>query len=125
MEKRIKKFEDLDCWQEARKLVKLVYQTTTTHPFSKDFGLKEQIQKAAISTMANIAEGFDAFSNPEFIRFLGFALRSCSEVQSHLYAALDIGYISPNNFYEVYEQGKKCSNYIKAFLKYLRSKQSS
>ena len=72
MEKRITNFENLECWKEARLLVKMIYQATTESPFSKDFGLKDQIQRASVSVMANIAEGFDAFSKTEFVRFLGF-----------------------------------------------------
>lgn len=120
MGKKIENFEDLDCWQEARTLVKLVYQITATAPFSRDFGLRDQIQRAAISVMANIAEGFETYSDPEFIRFLGFSSRSCAEVRSHLYAALDLEYIDETLFDEIRQQTRKCSNYIKAFIKYLK-----
>lgn len=122
MDKKIERFEDLECWKESRILVKMVYQATATEPFYRDFGLKDQIQRASISVMANIAEGFDTFSNLEFIKFLGYSSRSCAEVLSHLYAALDIKYINQSIFNEISQQTKKCSNYVKAFIKYLKHK---
>jgi four helix bundle protein len=94
----IKKFEDILAWQEARKLVKEIYQITRAGAFSKDFGLRDQVQRAAVSVMANIAEGFDCESHVEFARFLGIARRSSVEVESLLYAALDIGYINNETF---------------------------
>ena len=80
----IKKFEDIVAWQEARNLVKVVYKLTSTGDFSKDFGLRGQIRRASVSTMTNIAEGFDCESNLEFARFLVIARRSAVEVQSLL-----------------------------------------
>lgn len=103
----IKKFEDIQGWQEARKLVKAVYTLTTQGTFGKDFGLRDQIQRAAVSVMANIAEGFDCESHAEFARFLGYARRSAVEVQSLLYAALDVGYISQDIFAQHYAQAEK------------------
>lgn len=119
MEKRVTNFENLECWKEARVLVKMIYQATSERPFSKDFGLKDQIQRASVSVMANIAEGFDAFSKAEFVRFLGYASRSSIEVRSHLFAALDLGYINEPAFNELMPQAKKCTAMIKAFIKYL------
>ena len=81
-----------------------VYRLTKKPGFTKDYGLKRQIQDAAGSSMHNIAEGFDSGTNAEFIRFLRYAKRSCTEVQSELYVALDEEYISPNEFKDVYEQ---------------------
>jgi four helix bundle protein len=89
----ITKFEDLMAWQEARSLVKMVYKLTCDGTFSKDFGMRDQIQCASVSVMTNIAEGFDCESTPEFARFLGIARRSAVEVQSSLYAALDVQHI--------------------------------
>ena len=103
----ITKFEDLIAWQEARKLVSMIYKITSDGLFSKDFGLKDQIQRAAVSSMTNIAEGFDNESTVEFARFLGMARRSSVEVQSLLYAALDINYIKEETFKTHYEQAKK------------------
>lgn len=90
----IKKFEDIIAWQEARKLVTNVYRLTGSGAIAKDFGMRDQLQRASISAMTNIAEGFDCESKLEFARFLGIACRSAVEVQSLLYAALDIGYIN-------------------------------
>ncbi len=78
----ISRFEDIEGWQEARKLVKMIYQLTEKGAFAKDFGLRDQIQRAAVSAMTNIAEGFDCESKVEFARFLGIARRSAVEVQS-------------------------------------------
>jgi four helix bundle protein len=103
----IKRFEDILAWQEARKLVKDVYQLTQQGIISKDFGLRDQIQRAAVSVMANIAEGFDCESHIEFARFLGIARRSAVEVQSLLYAAMDIGYITEESFKNIYAQAEK------------------
>jgi len=103
----ITKFEDLIAWQEARKLVKMVYKLTSEGMFSKDFGLKDKIQRAAVSSMTNIAEGFDNESTAEFARFLGMARRSAVEVQSLLYVALDVNYIKEEIFKIHYEQARK------------------
>jgi four helix bundle protein len=103
----VTKFEDLIAWQEARKLVSMTYKITSDGLFSKDFGLKDQIQRAAVSAMTNIAEGFDNESTVEFARFLGMARRSSVEVQSLLYAALDVNYIKEEIFKTHYEQARK------------------
>ena len=85
---RIRRFEDLECWQEARALTRTVYGYTKRADFSKDFRLSGQITGAAISIMNNISEGFDAKSANDFVRFLTYSRRSCSEVQNCLYIAL-------------------------------------
>jgi len=103
----ITKFEDLIAWQEARKLVSMIYKITSDGLFSKDFGLKDQIQRAAVSSMTNIAEGFDNESTAEFARFLGMARRSSVEVQSLLYVALDASYIKADIFKTYYDQARK------------------
>jgi len=103
----IKKFEDILAWQEARKLVQEIYEITGTGAFSKDFGLRDQIQRAAVSVMTNIAEGFDCESHVEFARFLGYSRRSAIEVQSLLYTGLDIGYITEETFKNKYARADK------------------
>ena len=108
----ITKFEDLTAWQEARTLVKMVYKLTAGGSFSKDFGMRDQVQRASVSAMTNIAEGFDCESTAEFARFLGFARRSAVEVQSLLYAALDVEHIKQEVFKSHYEQAKKCKALI-------------
>ena len=94
---KIERFEEIQAWQLARELTKNVYNLTKKPKFSNDYGLKKQIRAAAGSSMHNIAEGFDSESNAGFIRFLRYAKRSCTEVQSELYVALDEEYISAND----------------------------
>ena len=111
----ISRFEDIQTWQEARQLVKMVYDLTGSGALARDFGLRDQIQRASISSMTNIAEGFDCESKVEFARFLGIARRSAVEVQSLLYAALDIEYITKAQFDEYYEQARKTKALIGGF----------
>lgn len=97
----INKFEDLIAWQKARILTKAIYQISNEGTFAKDFGLRDQIRRAAVSVMSNIAEGFDREGNVEFHRFLVIAKASCAEVRSQLYVALDVGYMSQSEFDKV------------------------
>lgn len=108
----VTKFEDLIAWQEARVLVKWIYKITSDGTFAKDYGMRDQIQRAAVSVMTNIAEGFDCESSAEFARFLGIARRSAVEVQSLLYAALDVEHINQDIFKSHYKQAKKCKALI-------------
>ncbi len=117
---KIKRFEDIEAWQLARELTRKVCCLTKKAGFAKDYGLKRQIQDAAGSSMHNIAEGFDSETNAEFIRFLRYAKRSCSEVQSELYVALDEGYISADEFKDVYEQARRTRAAIRGFINYLK-----
>ena len=94
----ISRFEDIVAWQRARELTKQVYALSARGSFRHDYGLKDQIRRAAGSVMHNIAEGFDAGSSKEFIRFLSYARRSATEVQSQLYIALDQAYITDKEF---------------------------
>jgi four helix bundle protein len=116
---KIQKFEEIQAWKMARELTQKVYQLTKKPDFYKDFGLKNQIRAASGSSMHNIAEGFDAESNAEFIRFLRYAKRSCSEVQSELYVALDEGYLLPVEFNETYDLAGKTRAAIRGFINYL------
>ena len=111
----IKRLEDIRAWQEARALVKEIYKLTKQGEFARDFGLKDQIQRASVSVMTNIAEGFDDDSKAEFARFLGYSRRSAVEVQSLLYAALDAEYIDQTKFNDLYEQAKKTKALVGAF----------
>lgn len=117
---KIEKFEDIEAWQLARELTLKVYVLTKHSEFSKDYGLKNQIQEAAGSSMHNIAEGFDSETNAEFIRFLRYAKRSCSEVQSELYVALDQTYISLEEFNDTYELARRTRAAIRGFINYLK-----
>lgn len=121
----VKQFEDIKAWQEARTLVKMIYSLTTAGQFAKDFGLRDQIRRASVSVMTNIAEGFDCDSKVEFARFLGIARRSAVEVQSLLYTALDIDYIDDKTFKTHYEQANKAKALTGAFRHSLLSKRSS
>jgi four helix bundle protein len=117
---KISQFEDLDCWQEARILVRKIYDATKEGNFRKDLRLTGQIQGAATSSMANIAEGFERRSDKEFVQFLYIAMASTAEVKSHLYVALDQGYINQKQFDVIYEQAQKTAQLVSAFIKYLR-----
>ncbi len=117
---KVSKFEDLTCWQAARVLVGMVYKMTSKRPFSRDYGLVNQIQRASISVMANIAEGFASCSKLERIRFLGYSSRSAAEVQSHLYAAMDLGYIEREVFDGTLKQAQTCMFLSKGFIRYLK-----
>ena len=116
---KIERFEDIEAWQLARELTCQVYSLTKKARFARDFGLRGQIQDAAGSSMHNIAEGFDAETNPEFIRFLRYAKRSCTEVQSELYVALDQAYITDTEFKEVYDHAGRTRAAIRGFINYL------
>ena len=116
-----KKFEELPCWQKTRELCQAVSTLVNKARFQKDSSLNGQIWKAAGSGMDNIAEGFDDGSSREFIRFLGYSQRSCGEVQSQLYRALDSGYINNSEFNIVYDLASECRMQIKCFRKYLRN----
>ena len=117
----IERFEDIEVWQLARKLTRKVYVLTRKGQFARDFGLRGQIQHAAGSSMHNIAEGFDSESNNEFVRFLRYAKRSCTEVQSQLYVALDQQYIIETEFQDVYDHAARTRAAIHGFIKYLLS----
>jgi four helix bundle protein len=119
---KLTRFEDLTCWQQARHLTKIIYHAANNSTFKKDLRLSGQIQAAASSVMANIAEGFIRRSDREFIQFLFIAMSSAAEVQSHLYIALDQGYIERKQFDEIYEQASKTAMIISGLIKYLRSK---
>jgi four helix bundle protein len=118
---RIERFEDIEAWQLARELTLMVYKLTKKPEFARDYGLKGQIQDAAGSTMHNIAEGFDSESNPEFVRFLRYAKRSCTEVQSELYVALDQQYIITSEFQDAYDHAGRTRAAIRGFINYLVS----
>ena len=117
----ITRFEDIQAWQAARELCRRTYQICHDGKFRRDFALKDQSQRAAISIMANIAEGFDCRSNSEFTQFLYYALRSASELQSHFYIAKDQEYISESQFGEAYEEASKAKKMIFGFIDYLRT----
>jgi four helix bundle protein len=118
---RIKRFEDIEAWQLARELTRKVYGLTKKDKFARDFGFRRQIQDAAGSSMHNIAEGFDSETNNEFVRFLRYAKRSCTEVQSELYMAVDQQYITKAEFNDIYDHAGRTRATIRGFIKYLLS----
>jgi len=122
---RIERFEDIEAWKEARALVRMVYEATNEAPFKNDRGLRDQIQRAVISVMSNVAEGFMRQTNKEFIVFLGYSLRSSAEVQSQLYAALDLHYVDEHAFNLLTEQCSKVARMLQGFIRYLRTSKPS
>ena len=116
-----KRFEELPCWNQARELSQAVFEVINRAEFRKDFSLRDQIWRATGSIMDDIAECFDDGSTRELIRFLGYSQRSCSEVQSQLYRALDCKYVTQNQFNNAYEFASECRKQIKGFRKYLRN----
>ena len=117
---RIEHFEEIQAWQKARELVKSTYQITNKENFAKDYSLKDQIRRASISVMTNIAEGFSRQTDREFIQFLYIAKGSASEVQSQLYVALDLEYISQATFKELYELSEETIRLVSGFVRYLK-----
>ena len=112
MSEEIRRFEDLIAWQKARDLTKGVYLLTAATAFSKDFGLRDQIRRAAVSIMSNIAEGFERAGRAEFHQFLVIAKGSCAEVRSQLYVALDAGYVTREQFDKVRSEAEEVGRVI-------------
>lgn len=108
----VEQFEHLIAWQKARELTRAIYEVTQKHAFAKDFGLSGQIQRASVSVMSNIAEGFERGSNRDFHRFLCMAKASCAEVRSQLYVAHDIGYIESTEFRQLLSQAQEVARII-------------
>jgi len=120
---RIEKFEDIKAWQEARALVKMIYEATrSSKDFSGDYKLREQIHGAAISVMSNITEGFSRRTTKEFVQFLFIAKGSAAEVQSQLYVALDQAYINEERFDELHAKSDEVARLISGFIRYLLNK---
>ena len=115
----IKRFEDLECWQEARKFVQLIYRLTKKEHFSKDFRLVGQITDSAVSSMANIAEGFHRRSNRDFMKFLDYSRSSVAETVSHSYVALDQHYINEKELDIINAQADTVWRKVNNFIAYL------
>ena len=110
----IRRFEDCIAWQKSRALTADVYRVSGVGNFGRDFALRDQIRRAAISVMSNIAEGFDRYSRPEFRQFLSFARGSAAEVRSQLYVAMDLGYVDNAAFSKMKAQCEEVSRLIAA-----------
>ncbi len=115
-----RKFEDITSWQRAYEVTVVIYRITSDGNFAKDFGLRDQIRRATVSIMANIAEGHGRRSNIEFANFLNIARGSAAEVQSHLYIALEIGYVDKAVFDELYSKVTEISRMLLSLAQYLR-----
>ena len=118
---KLTRFEDLECWQEARKTANHIYSLCNKNSLRKDYALSDQLKRAAISIMANIAEGFSRQSNKEFVQYLFIAKSSAAEVQSHLYIALDQRYIEQNQFDSLFHSLEKIQKQISNLIKYLKT----
>ncbi len=112
MTKKIERFEDLIAWQKARRLTRAVYQVSRRGAFAKDFGLSGQIQRAAVSIMSNISEGFERGGRGEFHQFLSIAKASCAEVRSQLYVAFDVGYLNQDEFDHLLDQAEEVARIV-------------
>lgn len=117
----IQNFEDLKVWKHSRELVRFIYFITLKSAFKKDFGLKDQIQRASVSIMTNIAEGFERKGNKEFVRFLIYSKGSAGEVRSLLYVAKDLSYVSEQEFQKGYNLSIDIIKQIANFIKYLNN----
>jgi four helix bundle protein len=109
---KIERFEGLIAWQKARALTRAIYEVTRQGPFAKDFGLAGQIQRAAVSIMSNVAEGFERGGRGEFHQFLSTAKASCAELRSQLYVALDVGYLDQRKFDDLLRQAEEVARII-------------
>ena len=120
---KIERFEDIKAWQEARVLVKIIYDAIKSNKnFTGDYKFREQIHSAAVSAMSNIAEGFSRRSTKEFVQFLFIAKGSVAEVQSQLYVALDQSYVNEEKFNELYSKSDEVARLISGFIQYLLNK---
>ena len=117
---KITRFEDLEIWQEARELCKLVFKITSAEPFNKDFRFRDQMRASTGSIMDNIGEGFERDGNKEFIQFLSIAKGSCGETRSQGYRAFDYGYISQEDLNQLLERTINLSKKISGFITYLK-----
>jgi four helix bundle protein len=115
-----KKFEEIESWKKARVLTNRIYDVSKSGPFAKDFGLKDQIRRASVSIMSNIAEGYDRSGTGEFVQFLATAKGSAAEVKCQLYVALDQNYIDDQTFAELSGLATETANMIGGLMNYLR-----
>lgn len=116
-----KSFEEIEAWQQARELTKLVYAASGRGTFERDFGLRDQVRRASVSIMSNIAEGHGRGGNKEFIQFLSVARGSACEVNAQLYVALDQGYLTQEEFERLREQVVRTGSVVSGLIRYLQS----
>ena len=118
---RIENFEDLEVWQLSRRLTGKIYQVSQNGPCARDFGFCDQIRRAVVSIVSNIAEGFERRSNGQFIQFLDIANGSAGEVRAQLYIALDLGYVAKEQFDEMVKDVVAIGRMITSLVRHLRS----
>lgn len=116
-----KRFEDLDVWQRSKELTNLIYRYSTDGSFSRDFGLRDQMRRASVSIMSNIAEGFESQTQTMFIQYLSRAKGSAGEVRAQLYIAHDQGYLTEEDFTSAFSLAEVCSKQLAKFIHYLES----
>jgi four helix bundle protein len=116
----VRHFEDLEVWQKARSFTKAVYRVTSSERFSRDFALRDQVRRAAVSVMANIAEGFERDGDREFRQLLTLGKGSAGEARAHLYVALDAGYLTPEEFQELQQTIRDVSRQIWGLMDHLK-----
>lgn len=114
-------FEEIEAWLTARELTKMVYSITEDGKISRDFGLKDQLRRAAVSVRSNIAEGFESSTQPLFIRYLGIAKASAGEVRSQLYVARDVGFLNEQQFSTLFQTTEKASRQLSRFISHLET----
>jgi four helix bundle protein len=117
----ITRFEDIEAWKTSRELTHMIYAFTEQGQFAKDFGLKNQIQRASVSVMSNIAEGFESRTQAQFLEYLGRSKASAGEVRCQLYIALDLKYLAQEQFKQVFDLADKSSRQIARFMDYLET----
>ncbi|HEY0324176.1 MAG TPA: four helix bundle protein [Pyrinomonadaceae bacterium] len=117
---KIERFEDIECWKKARELTSLVYAARSEGKFARDYGLRDQLRRASVSILSNIAEGFERDGDKEFLQFLALAKGSCGEVRAQLYVALDQHYITDEEFKSLRERAIEISRMISGLMNYLR-----
>ena len=116
----INRFEDIRAWQTARELTQRIYLASNQGAFARDYGLRDQMRRASVSIMSNIAEGFESDTQPQFIRFLGYAKASAGELRAQLYVALDANYLTQDDFAALSDLAEKASSQLTRFITYLR-----
>ena len=120
---RFEEFEDIEAWKKARELTQAVYTVSSSGDFNRDFGLKDQLRRASVSILSNIAEGFEREGNKGFVQFLSLAKGSCGEVRPQLYVAFDQAYIRETEFRDLREKAQEISRLIAGLMKYLRTRE--
>jgi four helix bundle protein len=121
---KITRFEEIEAWQTARELTRQIYELTNAGQFARDFGLRDQMRRASVSIMSNIAEGFESRTPALFVEYLGRAKASAGELRAQLYVAQDVGYLDQSQYEQTHELVDKCSRQLSKFMTYLVSQKA-